>query len=487
MPLQQFGEYRPDVSDYQSTTSQNVLNVVPRGDGYGPFNSLSEISAALAAACRGAFVAYKTDGSIKIFAATSTKIYTLDNSALTWSDVSKALGTYSALSSTKQWQFRQYGDYVIAVQENVAPQYFDLTSSTEFADLGGSPPQAAYIDIVGEFVVLAGLLNEPYRIQWSALGSATGWTAGTNSSDYQDFPDGGTVNGIAGGENGIIFQDQAIRRMTYAPGSPLIFTIERIAQDNGLFAPYSLTRAGERIFFYSTKGFHMIEPSGFPIPIGRERVDRTFFDDLDKSSLQMFLGAPDPRGTRVFFAYKSANGTIGLFDKVLCYDWTLDRFTPITLSGEYLLNMAQPGMTLEGLDALSASIDALGGSLDDYATSIVPELAAFNTSHKFTFFRGDYLEATLETPEIGTDARRILVRGFRPVTDAAEVYGSASARENVATSATAGTEALVNSFSGMCDTMIDTRYSRLKARIPAGEDWTFVGGVEPDIKQLGMM
>lgn len=66
MPLQQFGEWRPDVSDYQSTTSQNVVNVVPRGDGYGPFNSLAELSAALGATCRGAFVAYKTDGSVAV-------------------------------------------------------------------------------------------------------------------------------------------------------------------------------------------------------------------------------------------------------------------------------------------------------------------------------------------------------------------------------------------------------------------------------------
>ena len=107
------------------------------------------------------------------------------------------------------------------------------------------------------------------------------------------------------------------------------FQIERIAQDKGLYGPYSLVRAGERIFFYSAQGFHRIDPGGFPTPIGRERVDRTFFADLDRANLQLFIGAADPRNSRVFWAYKSANGTASQFDKILAYDWVLDRFTPI--------------------------------------------------------------------------------------------------------------------------------------------------------------
>jgi hypothetical protein len=221
------------------------------------------------------------------------------------------------LPSTEQWQIRQFGNFVIAVQANVAPQVYDLTSSTNFADLAGSPPQARYIDIVGRFVVLSGLLSTPYRVQWSGLNATTTWTSGTNSSDYQDLPDGGIVRGVAGGESGVIFQDRAIRRMTYAPGSPVIFQIERISDDNGLYAPYSLVRSGERIFFYSPKGFHKIEPGGFPMQIGKERVDRTFLADLDTASLQLFIGSGDPKGSRVFWAYKSSNGATGCSTRCL--------------------------------------------------------------------------------------------------------------------------------------------------------------------------
>ena len=249
-----FGEWTPDVAAYRSSAIATLSGAVPRGDGYGPFPSLSAYSAALPGTCRGFFKAIKTDGSVAIFAATATRLYALNNTNQAWTDVSLGGGRgigYAALSSTDQWQLAQFGNFVIAVQANVAPQYFDLTASTAFANLAGSPPQARYIAIVGYFVVLSGLVNNPYRIQWSALGDATGWTPGLNSSSYQDFPDGGIVRGVAGGEFGNIFQDTAIRRLVYAPGSPVIFQIERISDDRGLYAPYSRSARAAR---YSSSG-----------------------------------------------------------------------------------------------------------------------------------------------------------------------------------------------------------------------------------------
>jgi len=156
------------------------------------------------------------------------------------------------------------------------------------------------------------------------------------------------------------------------------------------------------------------------------------------------IGAADPRSSRVFWAYKSKSGAVGLFDKVLCYDWALQRFAPISLMGEYLGSISQPGITLEGLDAISSSIDALPQSLDAYTGSVTPELAVFNASHVMGFLRGDNLEATLQTAEQGTDGRRIAITNIRPVTDAASVYGSVSTRENIQDNPVWSSESLVN-------------------------------------------
>lgn len=481
------GEYKPDVSDYLGTASRNVLNVIPRGDGYGPFPAFAAFSSAMAAACRGGFYALKSDGTVITFAGTSTKLYQLNNSDFTWTDVSLAAGTYSALSATAQWQFAQFGNLVFATQANAVLQVFDLSSSSAFANCAGSPPQAAYISVVGRFLVLSGLLSNPYRIQWSGLNATTTWTSGTNSSDYQDFPDGGIVRGVAGGEAGIIFQDQAIRRMSYVPGSPIIFQIDRITQDKGLYAPYSIIRAGELIFFYAGQGFYKIPPGGYPEQIGREKVDRTFLADLDKGNLQLFIGAADPRSTRVYWAYKSVSGTAGTYDKILGYDFMLERFFPVSATGEYLLGISQTGLTLENLDSISASIDALTLSLDAYATAVQPEIAQFNSSHVLGFFRGTNLEATVESAEQGTDANRLTTRGFQVVTDAATHYGSVSYRDTLLVSSTAGSEVLVNARTGRVDLMRDARYTRFKVRIPAATTWTYLAGVVPDVGPNGTL
>lgn len=484
MPLVPFGAYAPDVADYEGSTTKNILNVVPRGDGYGPFQSFTSYSLGLPGQCRGSFYALKQDGSIATFAATATDLYLLDNTNFTWTLVSQS-GGYTALNPSAQWQFLQFNNLVIAVQANANPQVFNLQSSSVCADLAGTPPQAAYASVVGRFIVLSGLTGNPYRIQWSGLNDVNGstsWTPGVNSADFQDFPDGGIVRGVAGGEFGTVFQDQAIRRMTYVAGSPLIFQIERITQDHGLFAPYSIVRAGQTILFYSTKGLYKIDPGGLPVQIGRERIDRTLFDDLDRNNLQLFIGASDPRSTRVFWSYKSVNGAANLFDTILGYDTVLDRFFKVKISGEYFMGLSQAGITLEGLDAISTNIDTMTTPWDNYAISVTPEIAQFSGDHMLGFYRGPNLEATIETSEQGTDGDQIRIRGFRPITDAASIYGSVSSRPTQQAIVFAGTEVPVNIRTGRCDVNVSTRYSRFRTRIPSGVQWSFAAGVEPDIK-----
>ena len=84
-----WGEYKPDVSDYLGSATKNILNVLPRGDGYGPFKSFAAATQALPAACRGGFYALKSDGSVQVFAGTSKGLYRLNNTDLSWVPVGK--------------------------------------------------------------------------------------------------------------------------------------------------------------------------------------------------------------------------------------------------------------------------------------------------------------------------------------------------------------------------------------------------------------
>jgi len=151
MPLLPWGSWTPDTADYESQTAvHTILNVVPRGDGYGPFPDFETLTQALPASCRGGFYALKSDGSVAIFAATSDRLYQLNNTDFSWTDVSLDGSAYGALSASAQWQFAQTGNFVFATQANALLQVFDLTSSTAFANALGSPSRTSRMAALSE-------------------------------------------------------------------------------------------------------------------------------------------------------------------------------------------------------------------------------------------------------------------------------------------------------------------------------------------------
>ncbi len=93
----------------------------------------------------------------------------------------------------------------------------------------------------------------------------------------------------------------------------------------------------------------------------------------------------------------------------------------------------------------------------------------------------------MESAEQGTDDNRITIRGFRPITDAATLFGSVSFRDTPQAAPTAGDEVAVNARTGRCDVRRDTRYSRFKVRVPASTLWTFCAGVIPDLTTSGTL
>ena len=403
MPVLFFSEYRPDVSDYEGNSSQDITNVVPRGDGYGPFPGFSAFTVALPATCLGSFAARKNDGSIAIFAGTSTNLYMLSNTNGAWNVVSRS-GGYNQVPTGAIWRFAQFNNFVIAVQQNDVVQIFDLAATGTLSIPGlfnnaadSNTPQAAYVTVVNSFLVLSGIASpNVYRVQWSGLNdvsSSSSFTPGVNSADYQDLADGGIVHGVSGGEYGVIFQDTSLRRLLYSPGSPFVFQIDRIAVDDGLLTPYSLVQSGNNVFWLGPYGFKMLAPGGLPTPIGKERIDRTFLADCDFTNPQLLQGSNDPTHTRVLWAYKSNGNSQLSADKILVYDWALDRWT-IIAGGGYgsgvitLTPLAKPSLSLEGVDS------AFGTSPAVLATSFSTTTGVVTSQNKLVAGQGVIVTST---------------------------------------------------------------------------------------------
>ena len=351
-----FPEYAPDVTPLGSADSQIIFNVVPRADGYGPVQDMTAYSQALPGVCRGYFFARRTDGSISVFAGTATDLYLLNNTNGTWTRVSKGGVSYTQLPLTDNWTFVQFNDLVIACQVNTVPQKYTLTPNTGFVDLGGSPPQAGFVSVIGFFVVLTALQSNQIRAFWSDLDAPETWSAGVGLADFQDFPDGGSCVACSGGDAyGLIFQEQSMRSMTYAAGNPAIFQFYRISTLEALYAKYSVIQIGNRVFYLGAAGFKMVTGNDDPVDIGKEKVDRTFFADVDPSSLQLIVGSSAPQSTRVYFVYRSNSGgaPAGTFDRIMVFDYMLNKWTRVNLIGTYLASLAKPGLTLEQMDALA--------------------------------------------------------------------------------------------------------------------------------------
>jgi len=133
---------------------------------------------------------------------------------------------------------------------------------------------------------------------------------------------------------------------------------------------------------------------------------------------------------------------------------------------------------------VAGSVDELTVSFDDISSATLGQFGMIDMAGALGYFTGAALEATLETAEQSEITRRMQIKGFHPVTDAATVYACTGRRENLQAAATYSSETALNAL-GMCPQRVSTKYARAKVRIPAGETWTFIAGVEPEYEPLG--
>lgn len=142
--------YAPDVDQ----TSQGVIidcdAFVPTEKGMQAAPSAQDGGVdTLAAACYGAVTLKKLDGSFRVIAGTTTKLYEL--SGTSWTDRTRAVGGNYALGVDNYWRFAQYGDVTLAVAKTDTLQ---ASTSTTFANVTGAP-KASIVETVGRFVFLA--------------------------------------------------------------------------------------------------------------------------------------------------------------------------------------------------------------------------------------------------------------------------------------------------------------------------------------------
>ena len=456
-----FGEWTPDLDSVTAKGLTVAKNCVPSPDGYEQLRALESVTGALTGACLGAAWFADSAGTTRVFAGDATKLYQL--SSTTWTDESK-VGGYTAATN---WEFAQFGDRVIAVDYGQAVQYFDMpTTSTVFADLPGSPPQARHIGVVGDFVVLGDLYdgaNKPNWIAWSGFNASNLWTPSlATQSDEQELFSGGAVQKVVGGAGtqGVIFQERAIKVMTYE-GPPRIFRIDEVEQ-TGTPAANSVCVSGSRIFYYGWDGFAVFTLGSGSQVISDNRVTEWF--QANCPDVTTLRGVVDREAQRVIWAFSTG----GTNNRVIIYDWSINRWAYGEADTEILFEFSTPGYTVDNIDALVPSIDAATVSFDSRIwLGGAISVGAFDTSHKAATFSGSPLTAVFETGELMSE-RRLFINQMRPLVTGYETMTAQIASRSVLTTpATYSSESTLNS-SGEFTTRANARYHKFRLTVSGG-------------------
>ncbi len=475
------GPWTPDTPDYQNQGSTEALNVIPKSASYGPFPSFASISGALGARCQGAIFARKSDGSGVIFAGDATKLYRL--SGAVFSDVSRLAGGAYGTPADGGWDFVQFGAYIYAFNGIEAAQQFNIDSDTNFSAMSGSPPTAIYAAVVGDFVMTGQQGGARNRIQWGPINQSGNWTPSqVTQANSQDLPDGGWVQGLVGLEQaGIIFQEFCIRRCAYV-GTPLIFQFAKIADNIGATIPGSIANYKNYIFFVDRSGFYTIAGGYQVVPIGEQRVNRYFWNDVDQNYLHRVSAAVDPVNALYVIGYPGAGNSGGNPNRTLVYAYNLDRWARGTPGDLDMIFSAatQSGFTLEQFDTVNASVEALPFSLDSPIwTGIARRLVGgFDTTHKLGFFNGTALAATVDSTEANLAPGRLArVRLARPLVDGGSPSMALGTRNRPFDAVTFGSAVAANVI-GSCPFNASARYHRGRITVPAGQSWTHIMGVD---------
>ena len=471
-------------------------NVLPSENGFAPLPDAAASTTALPATCRGAVSVLLDDGTSQTFAGTQTRLYKLGSTG-GWDEVSALVdivddlgdpieddaseviqipGGEYAVGSGEQWKFALYGELLIATNVTDGPQKFDLSNSDYFEPLGGSPPAARYVDIVREFVFLGAIDGNEKRVQWSAIGDAEGWTAGTNESDFQDFPNGGPVRGIVGGETVYVFQAAKVTRGTYVPGSALIFQFDEVEGAAGLSAPHSLVRLRSEAFYLAPDGFRRFGlTSASSTSIGTKKWAKWFLADKKSGfDLQVF-GAANPTRPIIVWAYVSASNIGSTPDRLLIYDWALDEATFADLTVDALVQWLSPGYTLDTMNAFGG-VDALPFSFDSpFWRGGAQLMGLFSTDNRLSLLSGPSMAATITTAD-GQKGERMLIKGLSPQVDSAAATVSLAMRERDADAVTFSTAEAMED-TGICPAHKSGRIARAKIIIPAAATWTATKGI----------
>jgi hypothetical protein len=473
-----FGEWMPDQPGISGALT-DAKNVVSQAIGYGPLPTAAIFSSA-ASENLTTLVAGKTPANTtKLFAAGTTKIFDVSGvGALT--NVSKS-GGYAPNANADRFRFTQFGNVIIGTNFNNPMQAYTLGTSTAFADLSATAPICKFLTVVRDFVVTA-FTDEsgttyPSRVRWSGINDETTWgSSQVTQADFQDIPDGGQIVGIRGGEFGLVFLEKGISRMTYI-GTPFIFQFDNISRGKGCIAAGSIAQTQGMSFFLSDDGFYMCDGQNLQ-GIGSEKVDRWFFENADDSAFDSMSASVDPIRKLVIWNFKN----IFAQRQLMIYNFKTQKWTYGDAGSDFISDASTAATTLEGLDSISLSIDALPVSLDSILYMGGKYFLGGTLGPNVVTYNGASATGSIMTGDIAPGSRSIVTLA-RPQVDNGSATVAVASR-TLLSEEPSFSAAVAADSENRVSLRSNGNYHRFRV-VPTGSNWKTAVGMDIDLAGQG--
>jgi len=444
-----FKEWLPDQPELGNPGAIQAQNVIPLSGTYTSYAPLSTTQNALGSNVRYALRATGLGGDwlyVGISDASAGALYRGANTAGSWS-----LASISTFTPTGTWSMAQYEELVVATNGAELPHFQTLGSASNFATLGsgsGNAPQARYVGVIGQFVVLGNLpADATYAVQWSGIDAPTSWptpnsaTAIAQQSGRQFLdPQFGGVTGIFGGDQfGLIFQAGGISRMTYV-GGDVVFQFAQISQGIGLEFINGAVRVGSLVYFCTLKGFFVTD--GVTVsPIGTEKVNEYFLTRVSNSLLTLVCAGTDWRRKLVFWTFPATGDTSPT--SALVYNYEERRWSLVVDTIRFFVRGSQAQLSTYGFEA-------------------------FGNDNKLGRFTGTPGTAILTTGELEPNAGGYSVmQGIKPLVDQTlnGITVAMGTRNDRSSAVSYTAEQTANSRSGFASFRTSATYHRARLTI----------------------
>lgn len=466
-----FASYEPDkgTASGAGLIAKGVLSSAGR---YVPLAGLTAYrsGSALVDYCLGGAGFYDSTGQPAIFVGDTARLYKVIAKVAT--DVSKT-GGYAA-DPDWQWSFEQFGDNIIAAARGVTLQRFQIGTSTNYADISGAPVAEVVFRIRSHMFACSGR-----TVNWSAFNDVTDWTPdpATQAGNTTVGQDAGIIVAGIGGEQGAIFQERGIIRVGYQ-GGDIPWILDEVEGGRGACSPGAVRRWGRGAFACSEDGFYFWDGLEAK-PIGANKVDKTFANDLNYAFRGRVTSAIDVLNKSWMVAYPSGSSTV--CDRQLIYSWADDRWTHDDIPMQALFEMPREGVSADdtaGILALTGTVNAdeITFSVDSPAWRESRRTwVAVNTARVLSTFTGANRAATVETGTFApNETGQTHVSEIWPLTDAepanvsCEVYAKPY---RLGETAQLVDSADMNEI-GCCDVRAEGRFLSSRIKIRSGAPWS---------------